>query len=375
MPYSQFKHVKISGLIGVVPEKCISIDDEIQYYKNDKNLLERNKKILGLGTRYVIEEGTTTSDLIEDAANRLIQKYNIERDKIESLIVVSTSHDYAYPATACVLHGRLGLNENCMCYDISGLACSGYVHALLSAYSLIETKAVRNCLLLCGDIASTHSNIKNRKINMLFSDAGTATFIEYSEEENNSFYYTGSRGKEWDRIIAPASAYALPIRSDIADLEVTNEDNDVWHFWEDIMHGMDVFKFTMDVGPDSISKLLKYATKTVDDIDFFAIHQANAQIVKTVGTHAKLPKEKYSTETFTKYANCSTASVTTVLLDKCKDKQNVFLCTFGVGLSYGSAIIDLSGTKNYGIEFYKPIKEKMTRKEQIDYWIKSYKGD
>ena len=373
MALSSFKNVKISAIVGVVPEKCINIDDEIAFYKNDVKLLERNKKILGLGTRHVIEKGTTVSDLCEEAANLLFDKHNIDKSKIESLIVVSTSHDYAYPATSCVLHGKLNLNENCMCYDIAGLACSGYVHALLQAYALIQSGTVKNCLLLCGDISSIHSDVKNRNINMLFGDAGTATFIEYTEEKNESYFYLGTCGKDWDKIIAPATGYALPVREDIANLELVNSKGDVWHLWEDIMNGFEVFKFTMNVAPDSIEKLLKHAKKDIDDIDFYAFHQANGQIVNNIAKCARLPKEKYSTHTFNKFANTSTASVITVLLDVLYKQQvnDVMLVTFGVGLSWGSCIVNMKDTKNYGIEFYK-CKNKLSRKEQIENWIKVF---
>ncbi len=374
MSYSNFEHVKVSAMIGVVPQKCIDVDDEIQYYKNDDKILERNKKILGLSKRYVVDEKTVTSDLVEDAAIKLINKYNIDKDKIESLVVVSTSHDYSGPATACILHGRLNLNKECSCYDLSGLGCTGYVYSLLTVFSMIESGAVKNCLLLCGDIPSRHSDTKNRKVNMLFGDAGTATFIEYSEEKNPSYFYTGTFGEGWNKIVTPASGWALPVRSDIADLEIVNEDNDVWHLWDDIILGMDVFKFSMEIGPKSISNILEYSNKTMEDIDFFAIHQANKQIVDTVATHSRLPKEKYSTETFSKYANCSTASVVTVLLDQCKDKNTVLLCTFGVGLSFADAIIDYSKTKNYGMQTFEPVGKQLTRKEKIEYWIKFYKG-
>ena len=54
MGFSKFEHVKISAIAGVVPEKVINIDDEIEFYNNNPKLLERNKKILGLGTRHVL---------------------------------------------------------------------------------------------------------------------------------------------------------------------------------------------------------------------------------------------------------------------------------------------------------------------------------
>ena len=375
MVISKFQHVKITGMLGVVPKDIIDINDELEFYKNDINLLERNKKILNLGTRHVVDDRTTTVDLCEDAALRLIKNLNIDKDKIESVIFVSVTHDYYYPASACLIHGKLGLNEKCLCYDVSGLACSGYVHGLIQAHALIESGVVSNCLLLCGDIASTFTDRRNRINNMLFGDAGTATFLERTEKEQDSFFLNGTRGSGWDRLITPAGGKRIPVRKDISDIEVVDDNGNVWYLWNDSMKGMDIFKFTMEVGPYSIETLLKYANKTIDDIDFFAIHQANGQIVKTVATHTGIPKDKYSNDTFNKYANCAAASVATVLLDKCKDKENVFLCTFGVGLSFGSAILNLKNTRNYGLEIYEPIRENPSRVELIEYWQKFFKNE
>ena len=63
MSRTRFEHVKISGITCVVPEDFIRIDDELAFFNNDVKLLERNKKILGLGKRHVADERTTNSDL------------------------------------------------------------------------------------------------------------------------------------------------------------------------------------------------------------------------------------------------------------------------------------------------------------------------
>lgn len=261
MPKSKFEHVKITGITAVVPEHFINIDDEIEFFNNDLKLLERNKKILGLGTRYVADERTTNADLCEAAANDLFERLNIDKNTIDALIVVSASHDYHYPASACVLHGRLGLKEECTCFDVSGLACSAYVHGLMLAHSMISAKTASKCLVLAGDIVSRHSDRRNRNSNMLFGDAGSATLLEYTDEENTAYFYTGTRGKDWDKLIAPAGGYDLPVREDIAALEITDATGNVWHLWDDIMKGMDVFKFTTDVGPRGINEILEYAGK------------------------------------------------------------------------------------------------------------------
>ena len=56
MSRTRFEHVKISGITCVVPEDFIRIDDELAFFNNDVKLLERNKKILGLGKRHVADD-------------------------------------------------------------------------------------------------------------------------------------------------------------------------------------------------------------------------------------------------------------------------------------------------------------------------------
>lgn len=377
MTFCKFENVKISGIQAVIPNNCINIDDEIKYYNNDEKLLNRNKKILGLGTRYIVDEGTTNCDLCEAAAEYLLQKLNIDRNEIDTLVVSSTSHDYIYPASACIIQDRLGLSEDCACFDLSGLACSAYVYALRTCFSLVESGASKKCLLLVGEVASQHSDKRNRNSNMLFSDAGTATLIEYSEEKMSTFFKVGTQGKNWNRIMAPAGGWKLPIREDIVNIEEIDERGNVWHLYDEIMKGMDVFKFTMDVGPKGISDIIEYANKTLDDIDFVALHQANKQIVENVAKLARLPKEKYSSETFSKYANCGSAAVVTNICDQLKNKEvkNVVLATFGVGLSYAFSLIDLSKTQIFGFDKYIPKTKPYTREELIQNWIKYFKGE
>lgn len=377
MSFAKFQHVKISGITTVVPEKVINIDEEIRYYHDDENLLERNKKILGLGTRHIIDGGICLSDLCEDAANKLFEKLKIDKNEIDGLIVASTSHDYHYPATACVLQGRLGLREDCACFDISGLACSAYVYALWNVYSLVSSGTVKKCLVLVGDIVSTHSDRLNRNSNMLFGDAGTATIVEYDDNAKDSYFYLGTRGEDFDKIIAPAGGYKIPIRKDIIDIEEVDERGNVWHLWDDIMRGMDVFKFTMDVGPKGIEEILKYSGKTLEDMDFVAMHQANKQIVENVAKLARLPKDKYSSETFKKYANCGSAAITVNICDQLSQREHkdVVLASFGVGLSYAFAQLNLKDCQIFDIETYKTPKNHPTRKEMIDYWIKYFKGE
>ncbi|WP_298069546.1 ketoacyl-ACP synthase III [uncultured Mailhella sp.] len=370
-----FTHVKISGVTCVVPENFIRIEDELKFFHNDVKLLERNKKILGLGKRHVADERTTNADLCEAAARDLLAALGVDKGSIDALIVVSTSHDYHYPASACILQGRLGLSEDCTCFDIGGLSCSAYVHGLWTAHSLIAGGAAKKCLVLAGEIASLHSDRRNRNSNMLFGDAGTATLLEYTAEERPAFFVTGTRGRDWDKLIAPAGGYNLPMRADIAGLEITDDTGNVWRLCDDIMKGIDVFRFTTDVGPKGIRELLEFSGKTLEDVDYFAFHQANKQIVRTVAMYAGVPRGKWSAEAFSEYGNCGAAAV---VVDICRELgrrpvKNLCMATFGVGLSWGFCLVDMEGSLVAPVREYVTPEGKMNRKEKIDYWISYFR--
>ena len=372
-----FRHVRVSGIVADVPEQRINIDDEIAFFNNDPKLLERNKKILGLGTRHIIDERTNFSDLCESAANRLLKQLEVDKSTIDTLLVSSTSHDYRYPATACVLQNRLGLPETVMCNDLCGLGCSAYVHALLQAFALIESGASKRCLICAGDLKSLHSDRRNRNSNMLFGDAATATLVEYSSDETPSYFITGSRGAGWDKLIAPAGGHDIPIYADIAGLEVADSTGNVWRMWDDIMKGMEIFKFSTDVGPKSVTEVLALAGCKQDDVDYFAFHQANKQIVRSVAMYLGLPADKFSTEAFRNYGNCGVAAVVTDVCHNLHDRKlhNVCITGFGVGLSWASVLLDMRQTFVGAVETYVTPEGKMTREEKIKYWISYFKGE
>ena len=376
MARSNFNHVRVTGVLGVVPEGVIRIDDELEFYGGDEKLLARNKKILGLGTRHVVDDRTTNCDLCQAAAERLLDGMGVDRKSVDALIVASFTHDFHYPASACILQNRLGLDPGCACYDQGGLGCTAYVYALWQAHALVESGAVRRCLLLAGDVNSFHSSRRNRNVNMLFGDAATATLVERADDVRPSWFCLGTDGSGWKSIVAPAGGYNLPVREDIAGLEVTDADGNPWHLWEEILKGMDVFKFTTVAGPKCIADVLAAAGRTVADVDYFAIHQANRQIVSSVATYAGLPPGKYSSEAFTDYGNCASAAVVTDVLRALSEGVSGDFClaTFGVGLSWASALVDLTRTWNGGMTVYRRTAPAPSREEKIREWVGFYRG-
>lgn len=374
MTVSSFNHVCICGIKTVVPEHVIDIDDEIQYFDNNPKKLARAKKMMGYGRRYIADENTTVTDMAFDAAEKLMTEMKIKRDEIDLLIFVNQKPDFPEPCDACIAHGKLNLSKNCTALDIN-LGCSGYIHALMTAHALVSTGAFKTCLLLAGDLCARANDQTNRKVAPVFGDAASATILKHTEDDRKAFFVTGTDGACWNKIVHPLGGMRLPLDKETIDLRVEDITGNQVLLHQGVMKGEDVFNFTMDVAPALLNDTMKAASWTADDVDLFAIHQANKQIVENIVSKAGIPPEKAPVDVFSKYANNSTNSVVTVVCDQNNTLKNVVLCAFGIGLSWGGAALDLSGMYNGGISSYVSPKDKPTREQQIQYWINYFKGE
>ena len=377
MAVCAFNDVRICGVKTVVPEHCINIDDELQYFDNNPKKLARQKKMNGYGRRYIADDRTTVTDMACSAANMLLEEMGVARSEIDLLVFVNQKPDFPEPCDACVAHGRLGLKKDCTALDIN-LGCSGYSHALMTAHALMASGGYSNALLLAGDLCGRINDQSNRKVAPVFGDAASATLLTYERGCGRKAYFvTGTDGSGYDKIIHPAGGMYLPIGEDVLSIKVTDQAGNGFDLLTGQMKGEDVFNFTMEVGPQLIKDTMAAAGWTNDDVDLFSIHQANKQIVEMVVDRAGIPVEKAPVGTFSKYANNSTNSVVTVICDQGFERElkNVVLSSFGIGLSWGGAAVDLSGMHNGGIATYKTPVDALDRKGRINYWIKHFGGE
>lgn len=120
--------------------------------------VEKFINVVGVSQRYVTLDDHTSSDLCYEAAEALLQQKNIDRTTIDALLFVTQTSDYIQPATACVLHGRLGLKKETIAFDIN-LGCSGFVYGLSVASSPVCGMGVKRVLPLGGVILRKNKEI------------------------------------------------------------------------------------------------------------------------------------------------------------------------------------------------------------------------
>ena len=177
MTYFNLQNAKIKAVAASVP-------DDVEYTTDYNDLFgeEHVRKFIistGVQRRFTSHRlGVTASDLCCATAEKILTELNYDRNKVDALIFASSSRDYLEPVTATILQDRLGLSDDCMCYDIP-LGCSAYVYGLHLAAMHINS-GCRSVLLLSG---STGEQLPDgyvpSEIPMLFGNGGSATLLEY----------------------------------------------------------------------------------------------------------------------------------------------------------------------------------------------------
>ena len=111
------------------------------------------------------------------------------------------------------------------------------------------------------------------------------------------------------------------------------------------MNGADVFNFVIREVPKDFNRLLDFSGLDINGIDYFVFHQANSYINGFLAKKLKLPEERIPS-TIHKYGNTSSVSIPLTIVSELKEKlranKRLLLSGFGVGLSWGTAIINLN---------------------------------
>ncbi|MGD2130103.1 MAG: 3-oxoacyl-ACP synthase III [Lysobacterales bacterium] len=106
--------------------------------------------VSGIGARRFWEVGTSPSDAATLAAEKALDQAGIDRQRIGVIINTSVCRDYLEPSTACIVHGNLGLNENCLNFDV-GNACLAFMNGMDIAARMIERAEVDYALVVDGE--------------------------------------------------------------------------------------------------------------------------------------------------------------------------------------------------------------------------------
>lgn len=338
MPFFRYQGLKITGMAAAVPTERVHVASFYEEFGEES--VKRFSEMTGVKEFRRAKPHQTASDLGYTAAERIITEKKVDRETIGALVFIAHSTDYRRPATACVLHKRLGLSKNCAAFDVN-LGCSAIVYGIQTVCSMMANSDIERGLLIVGETLTKMVNPKDKSVNMLFGDGGAAILFEKSDDAKEHIMVSlKTDGNGYRSIIAPAGGFR---NMDAPREDMVWPDGNTRNLYNSYMNGTDVFSFTISDVPRTVKEFMNITETTPDDYDCFAFHQANQFIHKQLSKKLKIPMEKMPL-CLDRFGNTSAPAAALALCDAYGEDSSTapirtMLCCFGVGLSWGVASV------------------------------------
>lgn len=306
--------IGIRSIASYIPEGRIDNVAQAQSFGRDEEFVV-NK--LGTKTLSVKDEAQETSDLCVMAVDNLLAKNpQLKKDDIQALVVITQNGDAeALPHTSAVAQHKLGLPTTTACFDIS-LGCSGYVYGLYIVQGFMQATGLKNAVMVTADPYSKIMDRNDRMTTLLFGDAATATWMTSDEPV-------------W-------KLSAQSFGGDGAGAEYLKVENG--HFF---MNGRQVFNFASVKIIPNMQEVLDKVGLSFADVQAICLHQGSGAIVDAIAKRlGEEHAEKVIKDMFG--AGNTVSSSIPMLLEHYADNpqwKNVLISGFGVGLSWGSALL------------------------------------
>ena len=315
----------ITGIAGYLPDYILTNEELSQMVDtNDQWIIEH----AGIRERHILKgEGMGSSEMGVRAVRQLLEKTNTSPDEIDLLICPTTTSDMIFPSTACVICGKIGIN-NAFAFDISA-GCSGFLYGLTTAKSFIESGARKKIIVVANEKLSSLTDYTDRKTCILFGDGAAAILVEPNYEglgvQDVTLHADGS-GVQYLYQKAGGSMYPP------SEETVRNREHFVFQ------DGPNVYKHAVLKMPSATDTIMERNNLTADTIDYFIAHQANLRIIDSVRKRMGLDEQKVLIN-IDHVGNTSAASVPLCLWEyekRLKKGDTIVLATFGAGFTWGA---------------------------------------
>lgn len=326
----------ISAISYYLPETIISNRDLVEEFPEWS--VDKIAKKIGVMNRHVVKEDQCASDMAEQAAKKLFLEHDIDKDKVDFLLLCTQSPDYFLPTTACLLQNKLGLSTKCGALDFN-LGCSGYVYGLALAKGLIESRVANNVLLLTAETYTKYIHRQDKGNRTIFGDAASATLVSaYGFAEIGNFDL-GTDGNGGNNLIVKTGAKRNPNPSQDITFDKSGNPVSSDHLY---MNGSEIFNFTLETVPDLVETVMEKNDLQKEDVDLYVFHQANKYMLDCLYDLMELDETK-TFDYMSEVGNTVSSTIPIALCEARKQdklKGKVLIAGFGVGYSWGGCILN-----------------------------------
>ena len=316
---------RITGTGGYLPERIMTNSDLERIVDTSDEWI---KSRTGITKRHIAAETETTCDLAEHAARKAIAASGINLDKIDLIIIGTTTPDVIFPSTACLLQQRLGLH-GCPAFDVQAV-CTGFIYALDIADKFIRTGAATTALVIGAETLSRIIDWTDRSTCVLFADGAGAVILEASKEPGIMSSHLHADGEYNELLQVPAGISRFPdkLKNRSAFIQ---------------MQGNEVFKVAVNTLGRIVDETLEANHLEKEDIDWLVPHQANTRIISATAKKLNMSMDRVIL-TVDQHGNTSAASVPLALDVAVRDGRiqrgdTLLLEAFGGGFTWGAALV------------------------------------
>lgn len=288
----------------------------------DEWIIERT----GIRTRHLAASDQASSDLALEASKVAIAVAGIEADKIDLIIVATSTPDFVFPSTATILQSKLGIRNGGAAFDVQAV-CSGFAYALAVADKFIRSGSHRCALVVGAEAYSRILDWGDRTTCVLFGDGAGAVVLEAADQPGILASALHADGHYTNILSVPGNVCGgKVIGSPLLQMD-----------------GQAVFKLAVKVLGDVAQEVLAQAGLDTASVDWLIPHQANMRILQATAKRLSLPLDKVIT-TVAEHANTSAASIPLALDVAVRDGrirpgQTLLLEGVGGGFAWGAVLM------------------------------------
>ncbi|MCX7961192.1 MAG: ketoacyl-ACP synthase III [Burkholderiales bacterium] len=318
------RRARIVGTGSYLPARVVTNDEFAQRLDtSDAWIRERT----GIRERHIADDGQNASDLALEASREALAAAGLAASRLELIVVATSTPDYIFPSTACLLQAKLGA-AGCAAFDVQAV-CSGFVYALATADNFIRSGMARNALVVGAEVFSRILDWNDRATCVLFGDGAGAVVLAADERPGIHASVLRADGRH---------AGILSVPGNICGGRVCGSP-----FLQ--MQGNQVFKFAVRVLEEVAHETLAAAGMSLADVDWLIPHQANVRILEATAKKLGLARERLVV-TVDRHANTSAASVPLALDEyvragRIRAGHNVMLQGVGGGFTWGATLVTM----------------------------------
>ena len=309
------------------------LPDYVMTNKELEELVDTNDEWIrtrtGIHERRILKDPTkSTAFMMGEASKEILEKRGIDASEIDAIIVGTVTADYLFPATACLVQREIKA-DNAFGFDISA-ACSGFLYALTTGTSLIESGRYKKVLVLGGDKMSSITDYTDRATCIIFGDGAGGVLLEPSDDETGVVDFVNhSSGEGSEALWMEAGGSLNPASPETL--------RDRKHFVK--QDGRTVFKKAIQGMADVSVEIMKRNNLESDDIAWLVPHQANMRIIEATANRMEISMDKVMVNIH-KYGNTTAGTIPLCLHDwegRLNYGDNLILAAFGGGFTWGAA--------------------------------------